>query len=220
MERCAYCGTLADVMERDHVPPKCLYPASKRAQSNLQLITVPACPACNRGFSDDEAHFRTVMLLAGDPPSDTVQELWHKAKRSFDQIDGLKRATEIWKMVQPVKVEGEDRFVIFPGDDERVLRVVRKIVRGLAHHHKLDTAIPDDRVRAHTLIYPLPAGLFQPANFMGTDEDICQYCFEQWPDDDIASVWLLKFFEKRIFIACIIRASSLDVRSEVEMQRQ
>lgn len=193
-------------MERDHVPPKCLYPESKRAQSNLQLITVPACPGCNRGFSDDEAHFRTVMLLSGDP-TESVQELWPKAKRSFYQDDGKKRVTEIWKTLRPVRVEGEDRFMIHPGLDERVLRVLRKIVRGLAHHHKLDTAISDERVWADVLKYPLPVGVFQGANFRGTSEEVFQYCFEEWPDDDeIASVWLLKFFERRIFIARIVRA--------------
>lgn len=39
---------------------------------------------CNRGWSDDEAHFRSVLLLAGEP-NEAVQELWTtKTARSFE----------------------------------------------------------------------------------------------------------------------------------------
>src|SRR5258708_29326261 len=111
MDRCAYCGTTNVPLERDHVPPACLYPPSKKAQGNLQLITVPACSGCNRGYSDDEAHFRTVILMAGDA-NEAVQELWQKTERSFRKVDGKRRVTEIRKMMVPVKVSGEERHLI------------------------------------------------------------------------------------------------------------
>lgn len=104
-------------MGRDHVPPACLYPPSKRAQGNLQLITIPACRSCNGGYSDDEAHFRNVMLMAG-ASNEAVQELWEKTWRSFREVDGERRATEIRRMMVPVKVSGEDKHMIFPGRDE------------------------------------------------------------------------------------------------------
>ena len=143
MAHCAYCGVSSNSLERDHIPPKCLYPESRRA--NLNLITVPACALCNRGHSNDEATFRDVMLVAGDSNA-AVLELWPKAGRSFYHLDGRRRATDLWKMLVPVMVDGEDRKMIFPARSEAVLRVLRKIVRGLAHHHGLATAIPESSV--------------------------------------------------------------------------
>lgn len=165
MACCAYCGTDSVPLERDHVPPACLYSPSKKAQGNLQLITVPACSSCNRGYSDDEAHFRNVMLMAGDS-NEAVQELWQKTWRSFRKVDGERRATEIRRMMVPVRVSGEDRCMIFPGRDERVLRVVRKIVRGLAYHHGLGTPISDHRVWTAVLKYPIPVGLLESVTLL------------------------------------------------------
>jgi hypothetical protein len=205
MASCAYCGTLSVPLERDHVPPACLYPPSKKVQGNLQLITVPACSSCNRGYSDDEAHFRTVMLMAGDS-NEAVLELWQKTWRSFRKVDGVRRASEVHKLMVPVKVSGEDRHMIYPGRDERVLRVVRKIVRGLAHHHRLGTAISDDRVWADVLKYPIPVGLLESVTLLRPEHDIFQYWFEDCIDAEIASIWYLKFFEKRVFVASITAA--------------
>jgi hypothetical protein len=202
MACCAYCGAAGVPLGRDHVPPACLYPPSKRAQGNLQLITVPACRSCNGGYSDDEAHFRNVMLMAGDS-NEAVQELWEKTWRSFREVDGERRATEIRRMMVPVKVSGEDRHMIFPGRDERVLRVVRKIVRGLAYHHGLGTAISDHRVWTDVLKYPIQSGLLESITLRRPEHDIFQYWFEECIDDEISSIWYLTFFEKRIFVASI-----------------
>jgi len=85
---CAYCG--GDASTDDHVVPRALYPPSK-AKSRIQRITIDACEACNNGWSNDEPHFRNVLLVAGDP-NPAVRELWEgKARRSFTYVDGLKR---------------------------------------------------------------------------------------------------------------------------------
>ncbi len=60
---CAYCGGKATTV--DHVVPRKLYPPSK-VVSRVQRITVPACSRCNNGWADDEPHFRTILLLAGE----------------------------------------------------------------------------------------------------------------------------------------------------------
>src|SRR5437870_6914827 len=92
-------------------------------QVPVQRITVPACSRCNRGYSDDEAHFRNVMLLAGDA-NEAVQELWPKAVSSFRQVDGRKRVWDIRRLAETVQVDGTERWVIYPARDERILRVV------------------------------------------------------------------------------------------------
>ena len=83
--RCAYCGEVAST--DDHVVPRALYPPSK-VTSRFQRITVDACQACNNGWSNDETHFRNVLLVAGDPNS-AVRELWDgKTRRSFTYATG------------------------------------------------------------------------------------------------------------------------------------
>jgi hypothetical protein len=94
LKRCAYCGKAATRLEREHVVPRCLYPASKRT-SKVQLLTVSACTSCNRSWSDDEAHFRNVLLIAGEP-SVAVRELWDiKAWPSFGKSDGERRLRDL-----------------------------------------------------------------------------------------------------------------------------
>lgn len=70
---CAYCGN-GKSGTMDHVVPLALYPPSK-ATSKLQRITVPACQTCNGSWTDDEPHFRNMMLVAGET-NPTVRELW------------------------------------------------------------------------------------------------------------------------------------------------
>ncbi len=49
---CVYCGSTAGIT-RDHIPPKSLF--NKPRPHNL--ITVPACAKCNKGFSADDDYF-------------------------------------------------------------------------------------------------------------------------------------------------------------------
>jgi hypothetical protein len=55
---CIYCGRVTDPTD-DHVPPKLLlerpYPPN--------LLTVPACLRCNRGFARDDEYLRTTVSL-------------------------------------------------------------------------------------------------------------------------------------------------------------
>jgi hypothetical protein len=198
--RCAYCGASPSKLEREHVVPACLYPASRKA-SRIQRLTVPACSSCNRGWADDEAHFRNVLLLAGDP-NEAVNELWSTtARRSFDQVDGNRRLRDLLELMKPVAVEGRKRWKIFPAEDSRIIRVVRKIVRGLSHHHGIESALAEDRIWADILRYRAPPDLFST---LGTDleSDIFRYWYDVL-DDDLTSIWLLTFFERRTFVASV-----------------
>jgi hypothetical protein len=142
---CAYCGTEAWRLEREHIIPRCLYPES-RACSRVQRITVPSRGPCNRGWADDEAHFRNVLLVAGES-NVAVQEIWEATtRRSYRKADGRRRLQDLVDRMVPVQVEGLKRWMIYPARDERVLRVLRKIVRGLSHFHGVGSAVPEERV--------------------------------------------------------------------------
>ena len=120
---CGYCGSQKD--DRDHVSLSQLYPSSKK-ESKVQRITIPNCRKCNKSYEDDEVHFRNMMMLAGNP-NNAVNELWHgPVTRSFEYKDGHRRSRDL---VEQLVVDSTKQAKIYPGNDRRVMRVLRKIVR-------------------------------------------------------------------------------------------
>lgn len=202
---CGYCGAIGVPFEREHVVPGCLYPASK-ATSKVQRITIPACSACNRSWADDEAHFRTVALMAGES-NEAVTELWPKALRGLRQLDGQRRLRDVWQLMEPVQVAGGDRWMVYPGRDDRVLRVVRKVVRGLSYFHGLGVVASDQRVWTDVLRYRIPDELLESVTFHHLEPDVFQYWFEPYDEGELRSVWYLKFFARLPFIASVATAA-------------
>lgn len=198
---CSYCGARS-ATDREHVFPACLYPVSKAA-STIQRLTIPACRSCNGGWADDEAHFRNVLALSGEPNS-SRRELWETTvSRSFQQPDGPRRVRDLAALIQRREVNGEIREVIFPGTDPRVLRVVRKVVRGLSHHHALETAVPDNRIWADVMKYEIPKEFLDDMAFEHREADIAQYRYSALQYEGIRSAWLITFFEQVQFIALV-----------------
>jgi hypothetical protein len=204
-KRCAYCGT-DDAPTVDHVIPRALYPPSKAA-SRFRRITVPACVACNNGWANDESHFRNMMLLSGEP-TPAVRELWEgKTRRSFAAADGRKRLRDLMAQMVPVKTPEGDRYMIYPAKDERVLRVVRKIVRGLCHYHRLLSPVPDEQVLADIQQFEFSREILAETISGHAEEDVLQYRFGVVDEPEIHSGWFLRFF-RRVGFFCIVYRST------------
>lgn len=203
--RCAYCGERATT--DDHVIPSALYPASK-AVSRVQRITVDACRQCNNGWSDDEAHFKNMMLISGHR-TPVVQELWDgKTRRSFAQVDGRRRVRDLFQQLVPVALPEGERHMVYPGRDPRVMRVVRKIVRGLCHHHGLLSPVADTQVWADIQRFEVPATFLAGMTYGHVEEDIVQYRFGLTADHaDIHSGWILRFFTRTPFFCIVYRST-------------
>ncbi len=175
---CAYCGKLVADPEKEHVFPKCLYPQSKD-KSKVQRLTIPACRSCNSGWADDEAHFRNILVLAGESPNATRRELWNTTiLSSFNELDGLRRRQDIIKKMKPVEVANSERYMIFPGEDDRVMRVVRKIIRGLCSYHKVMSPVSDKQVWADILKYVVPQELLNQLTSYHREQDIVEYRYQ------------------------------------------
>jgi hypothetical protein len=173
--------------------------------SRVQRLTVPGCTACNRGWSDDEAHFRNVLAVAGEP-NVAVNELWAGSiRRSLARPDGHRRAQDLVRIMEPVVIDGQQRWKIYPARDERVLRIIRKVVHGLSHYHGIETAVADARVTADVMRYAIPEGFFDGEVFQHREEDVCRYWFLDDASLEIRSTWLITFFERRTFIAWVAR---------------
>lgn len=204
---CAYCGS-RDAPDKEHVFPACLYPKSKQG-STIQRMTVPACKDCNYSWQDDEVHFRSVLLVSGDPNS-PVLENWETVRRSWEQPDGRRRVSDLAAQLVAVETSEGLRHMIYPAKDPRVMRVIRKIARGLCFHHQLDAPVPDSRVWADVQRFQVPPALLDEMKTEHREADIVQYRYAMLSDGDLQSLWLLKFFERTHFIAIVSRAGVKD----------
>jgi hypothetical protein len=211
--RCAYCGS-DDAPTVDHVVSRALYPPSK-ATSRFARITVPACVPCNAGWTNDEPHFRNVLLLSGEP-TPAVRELWEgKTRRSFTYSDGRKRALDLAVQMIPVNTPDGERHLIYPAKDKRVLRVVRKIVRGLCHHHGLLSPVHDGQVLADVQRFEVAPEFVAEMTSGHAEEEVLQYRFGVVDDRDIHSGWLLNFFCRTPFFCIVFHSVEALERLEV-----
>ncbi len=198
---CAYCGE-RDATDDEHVFPKCLYPVSK-AGSRVQRLTIPSCNECNNGWADDEAHFRNILALSGEP-NDSRRELWKTTvQRSFQKADGPRRIQDIVNTWQPVEIDGKPKHMVYPGEDVRVIRVVKKVVRGLCHYHNVLSAVPESRVWADVMKYRMPDEFLTQMTCAHREQDIVEYHYSVIEEVGIQSAWLITFFERITFIGIV-----------------
>jgi hypothetical protein len=203
---CSYCGVRV-ATDKEHVFPKNLYPDSK-AQSRVQRMRIPSCNICNNGWSDDEAHFRNILGLL-EKPNDSQRELWETTiLRSFTKLDGARRIRDLVNNMRPVEVDGQPRHKIYPGEDARVVRVVKKVVRGLSHYHQVMTAVPDSRIWVDVMKYGIPDEFLSEMICEHREQDIVEYRYSVLEDYGIHSAWLITFFEKVTFIGLVLSSDN------------
>lgn len=118
---CVYCGGLADT--KDHAPPKCLLREPLPQSSNL--ITFPACNACNSGFSFAEEVVKAVIALVSDHP-DLIRSRQHggKVDRSLSRNQRLRELIAMHRQ--------QDGTIALAGELHSCFeKVFRKTVQGL-----------------------------------------------------------------------------------------
>lgn len=131
---CVYCGKVGP-LTRDHIPPKTLF-----ATRPPDLITVPCCEKCNKGFSGDDTYFRDVVSMradVGDHPE--VQRNMDAVLRSVVRPeqrkywDGILGGAQLRDVLSPsgLYVGQRPAYDVNVG---RLDRVVARIVKGLFYH--------------------------------------------------------------------------------------
>lgn len=90
--------------------------------------------------------------------------------------------------------------------------VIRKIIRGLCHHHKIETAISDKRVWADILKYPIPTYLKKNMKWFNLGTNFFKYAYELTNDKElnIHSSWYLRFYEQREFVGFVVMAEDIN----------
>jgi hypothetical protein len=189
---CIYCGSTTEPT-RDHVPPRAVFPKPRPKN----LVTVPACRACNSAAAADDEYFATVLRAATRGP-----------KPALPVPFGFGRAL------------GSDV------DLPRVHRVVARVVRGLyyretgrrfgrgelldVHCNASLAGCPPELLR-HLREQILDPLLTWPVRQFG--ERVFEYRFWHSPDQSSGSAWQLTFFAAVPFLVLTGPGTGVDPAS-------
>lgn len=155
--KCAYC-CISDGTTNDHVPPKVCFPAPRPNN----LITVPACQACNNSFSAADGVFATYLGLAVGWDSPATQRL-HDSNKKVVRNNGRLRA-QLIEGSRSVRVPRADGL----SEEMRIMRftdpahelTLKRTIRGL-HHHVFNRPLPVEvPITVSVRPMPMPAELY------------------------------------------------------------
>lgn len=130
---CAFCG--GETGTRDHCPSRVFldepYPEN--------LPVVPACSACNAGFSSDEEYFACLLCCVIAESTDPEAMPREKTKRILKEKPLLRARIEQVRSVS-------DGTTVFNPEHERISAVVIKLAQGHALYelHESCARAPDD----------------------------------------------------------------------------
>ena len=175
---CYLCG--APATTRDHIPPLGVFPEPRPTD----LITVPACCACNRDSSLHDQYFR-VVVAAGSSDSPQSTALLHQ------RIIPRMRKTpalivDFMSSIRRVDVHSAGgiylgRAPAFPFNRFRIQVVIDKIVRGLFFKHTKRRLATDYVVADFHYNPPIQASLQNAITrlplFTVGDGSVFSYCF-------------------------------------------
>jgi hypothetical protein len=198
---CIYCQT-ADATTEDHVPPKNLFPRPRPSN----LITVPSCSSCNKGFQQDDDYFRNALALRREvATAKAAQPVLNAVMRSFQrpQAAGLLASTVASMRQIAIRSPAGLHLGTAPGfvvDGTRIQRTLERIVCGLYYHHTHTILPRETGLRVHMdlrqdpQLIQMAAGMLaaaQPPIFIGK---VFAYRFAIASDNPIVSVWALEFY--------------------------
>jgi len=125
---CWWCGRSGPVQD-GHIIPRSLFPKGERPAN---LITLPECPNCNQGSSNDEEYFLFAVLAEASIDSAAANRILDQAGRS--KRNRKKLAHRFLRMTSKTRV-------LVPGisgrvelEVDRINRVLRRMVAGLYRH--------------------------------------------------------------------------------------
>jgi len=195
---CGYCGQpTGPTGQGEHVFPACMYPPLL-TDGKVQRVKIPACRQCNFSFQADEAHARNILSACGLVPTPERIELWNTVCRSIRRKEGgIQDGLAILAQMQNhaiLKPDGNPYKQIFPLRDARVVRIMRKIVRGLCFRQTEEVISDENRV----VLFPHPSDpddlalfekVYQVPNVFLAYALIADRCPE------VHSLWFLEFYK-------------------------
>jgi hypothetical protein len=203
---CAYCGRYEGTCHGGHLVPNCMYPEGNK----VEQLRVPECPVCKAYWQNDDAYFRDVIVMCGEANELANEKFFGPISRSFTKPSGPKWRRELGKLLVPVEVDGEPRHKVYPLHDERVVRVLKRIIRGLCHLHSLGTCITEAQVWASVFWCPIPPAFQADFKRESLSDDFCWYEYSDCRSQDdgvIHSAWVIEFYGRTRFF-CLVSTSA------------
>lgn len=150
IKKCYLCGSSED-LERDHIPPECIF--KKPLPQNL--ITVPICHRCHKSYSKDDEYFRA--FLAGRAYNNDIGRwIWDNkvVKSTLKRSPAL--ANSFIKTSINVDLNTPQGLYIgkrkaFTFNAVRIIRIIDKICRGLFYYHQLGVDLDDVNIKANLI---------------------------------------------------------------------
>jgi hypothetical protein len=200
---CYLCGAPADT--QDHIPPLGLFPTPRPDN----LLTVPACLACNQNRSLDDEYFRvTVAAASRDSPQSTVL-LHQRIIPRMRERPAL--ILDFLKSVRQADVHSESgvylgRGPAFTFDRPRIQTVIDKIVRGLFFKHANRRLANDYSVEEFAycpkIETPLQEVIMELPLFNVGDGSVFSYRHHIADETSSESFWFMMFYnDTTLFVA-------------------
>ena len=209
MTTCTFCGGIADT--REHIPAKQFF----KGVPDKNLITVPSCSACNKGFQKDEDFFRQFyvsMLLDRSPQA--MQLMNNEISRSITRTPalGLQMFGQM-KMVHAYTRAGiylgrKTMYHVSNSDRSRIDRIVKKIIEGL-FLHEFGEQLPKNWLIKIIWITPKVekeqklTDMARTLRWNVIKEDTFAYGVNFVPET-FQSVWILDFFKIPLFYVLVL----------------
>jgi hypothetical protein len=104
-----------------------------------------------------------------------------------------------------LKLAKENNYKIYPGQDERVIRIVKKVIRGLSHYHEIMTAVPESLVWVSILKFQIQENFLDEMVWSHREEDIVRYGYQILNDYEynICSAWIITFLGRVPFVGTV-----------------
>lgn len=203
---CVFCGSVDEDNPRTkgHVLQKSMYP--ERGFEHVQRITVPECGRCSVIWKDAEDRFRSLMVMCAPSENQHANIKWDGAiRRAHARAeDGRRRVRDLVKWIVTQESQHGEVAKLYPGSIEDVHIVVRKMVRGLCHWHKLGTQVPDNQVLVVGQFEDHPPPDVESAEFNHLPGIFRYSYFGRHLEPDTFHIsWLLTFYEAVSFIAFV-----------------
>lgn len=196
---CIFCGKDADT--RDHIPPKCIFPDPKPND----LITVPACKACNSNTKLDDEYFRWLVATASEDSDGALKIITNKILPKVKKRPAF--LVQIMNNSRHVETYSESGIYLgnkpaFYIEKKRVQTVINKIVRGL-YYKETKSMLPLDSLISNFSLNPK---LDEPEKYVGSLPFYSigngTFSYRYWLNEfnTQESVWFIMFFDRTLFV--------------------
>lgn len=207
---CAYCGEPAETV--DHVPPRVLFSRPYPPD----MITVPSCLRCNRGFQQDDEYVGNAILMRGDIAfSPSLRGADDKAIRALRRAEARPMSSRLLSTVREVEISTASGIFlgsawVFDIDKTRLASFLRRIIRGL-FYIVFSKRVPDNHRVGASLTIDRDPELAASFNAALTGRPIVTACgggfsytWVEARDSPGSSVWMFSFHSKAVFAGLVV----------------